>query len=213
MGTLRQTLVKCIACLLVAAALVACSGSGGATGATDQSDGGRNSTSKTFGNKLLLGTPRVELSYTPDASIKRPQPPRAGSRAADFTLLDIEGHEVSLSDMRGRAVLISFWATWCAPCRIELPHIAKAYEQHRDEGFEVLAVNVREDPERVRRFAKELGLTFTVLLDARGQVAKRYFVRGIPTNVFVDKEGIVRAVHVGAMTESQLRQYVLDLID
>ena len=211
MVTLRHGLTRGVALALLTAATVACARSGGiSTSPAPGTD--RDATTRTFGNKLPFSTPMVELSYTPDASIKRLQPPRAGAPATDFILLDLKGEGVSLSDLRGRAVMISFWATWCGPCRIELPHIVEVYEEYRDQGFEVLAVNVREDPNRVRKYVEEAGLSFTVLLDTRGQVSKQYFVRGIPTNVFVDRKGIVRAVHIGAMTERQLRDYVLGLI-
>ena len=212
MVTLRHRFTRGVALFLFFAALAACSRFGERTAAPASGDD-RDATTRTFGNKLPFSTPRVELSYTPDATIKRLQPPRPGAPATDFTLPDLKGDDVSLSDLRGRAVMISFWATWCGPCRIELPHIVEVYEEYRDQGFDVLAVNVREDPSRVSKYVEEAGLSFTVLLDTRGQVSKRYFVRGIPTNVFVDREGIVRAVHVGAMSEPQLRDYVLDLMD
>jgi thiol-disulfide isomerase/thioredoxin len=93
--------------------------------------------------------------------------------------------------------MVNFMATWCGFCLIEMPEMLDAYRAHRDQGFVILAIDVREDPARVREFADELGLTFPVLLDTDGSVTQRYQVRGLPTSYFIDRDGIIIGSRVG----------------
>lgn len=148
----------------------------------------------------------------PTPNPRRPEPPRPGAVAFDFTLPDLQGQDVSLSQFRGKRVVLNFWATWCGPCQFEIPVLARAYKEYRDQGLEIVAVNLREHPDRVTRFVANAGMTFPVLLDANGQVAQSYFIRGIPTSVFVDEEGVIQAVHVGVLTESMLKSYIMELM-
>jgi peroxiredoxin len=127
--------------------------------------------------------------------------PKVGAQAPDFTLNDLNGQEVTLSDFRGQPVLINFWATWCPPCRIEKPFLEKAYEKHKGEGFVILGVNMRESEETVRAFVNESGTTFPVLLDGSGFVIRLYKVYAAPTSFFVDKEGIIIDKHMGPLSQ------------
>jgi peroxiredoxin len=127
--------------------------------------------------------------------------PVEGSRAPDFQLQTLDGQRVRLSELRGQVVLINFWATWCAPCRLEMPAIQDRYERG---GFEVLAVDFDESPELVQAFVNELGLSFPVLLDPGADIQKLYQVRGYPTSFFIDTEGIIRIIQIGIMTEEEL---------
>ncbi|RME44340.1 MAG: TlpA family protein disulfide reductase [Chloroflexi bacterium] len=131
-----------------------------------------------------------------------------GQPAPAFTLRDVEGTEVTLKDFRGRPVLINFWATWCAPCRSEMPIIEEAYQQHQDEGLIVLAIDVQENPELARTFAGWLGISFTILDDGAGDVARLYRVTAFPTSFFVDRNGVIRAWQVGAMNRSTLDRHL-----
>ena len=133
--------------------------------------------------------------------------------APDFTLPTLDGDEITLSDLRGRPVLINFWATWCPPCRFEMPAMQRVYEQYKDQGFVILAVNYRESADQVKPFVEELGLTFPVLLDETGNVATQYRVIGLPSSYFVDKEGRVQTVQVGAMTEAFMEEQVQRLLE
>ena len=141
-------------------------------------------------------------------AVIRASPPKAGAQAVDFSLPDLEGNQVALSDFRGRNVLLNFWASWCGPCRAEIPHLVKFREEFHDQGFEILAVNMRESPYRVSQFAEQNKLRFPVVLDRTGMVSAAYFVRAIPTNILLDDEGVIRTVHYGALTESVLRKYL-----
>lgn len=130
--------------------------------------------------------------------------PAGGALAPDFTLVNLESENVSLSDFKGQPVLINLWATWCGPCRIEMPTIQSRFEEYRDEGFIVLAVNFDEPRADVQSFREEFGLTFQILLDPGANVQKLYRTRSYPTSFFVDRKGVIQAQHIGVMTEGNL---------
>lgn len=136
------------------------------------------------------------------------QSPTVGAPAPDFTLRTLAGDSARLSALRGRPVLVNFWASWCRPCRSEMPAIVEAYAIHRDAGLAVLAVNLR-DQERerdVRQFVQEHRLPFPVPLDANGKLRRGYRLRAIPTTLFIDSSGVVRFVHPGPLTPEALGQ-------
>ena len=121
--------------------------------------------------------------------------PSAG--APDFTLPSLDGPNLRLQEQRGRVVMINFWATWCGPCRVEMPHLSKLYEKYRGSGFTVLAVNIDEDPQKAASLAKQLGMRFPVLLDTEKKVSRLYDLSTMPSTVLVDRDGRVRFVHRG----------------
>jgi peroxiredoxin len=137
--------------------------------------------------------------------------PEIGAQAPDFALRDLEGNEVRLSDFRGRTVLLTFWATWCGPCRMEMPTFEGRYQELKDDGFTVLGLNYDEPIEDLSAFRDELGLSFPLLLDPGGNVQRLYRIHGYPSSIFVDPQGVVRVVHIGLITESQLRDYLVEL--
>lgn len=131
-----------------------------------------------------------------------PQPiPRTGAPAPDFQVMSLEGKPVSLQDYRGKVVLVNFWATWCIPCRSELPDLSQAYREHQDHGFVVLAVNVKEGEEQVRRFLEEIPVPFPVLMDTDGKITNRFAVTALPTSFFVDADGVIRGVFIGNLNK------------
>ena len=140
--------------------------------------------------------------------------PVPGQLAADFTLKTLDGGEITLSDLRGQPVLINFWASWCGPCRREMPELVRVYANHKDKGFIVLALNLTHQDAlpAVAAFVEEFRIPFPVLLDEAGEVTKLYQLRGIPVSVFVDRTGVVRRVYTGAMTGDQLDQFVAEIL-
>jgi len=142
--------------------------------------------------------------------------PREGFLAPDFTLELLGGGQVTLSELRGKGVVINLWASWCPPCRAEMPAIQRVYEKTRERGLEVLAVNTTfQDSERAAAdFIQELGLTFPVPLDRSGTVSRQYQLRALPSTFFVDREGIIRKVIIGGpMSEATIQTAVEDILD
>lgn len=122
---------------------------------------------------------------------------KIGDKAPNFRLAAPDGKLVALSDFRGRPVLLNFWATWCVPCRAEMPMFEEIYRQESTAGFTVLAVNLAEPPAPVVEFSKELRLTFPLLLDQDRSVAAQYKVFGLPASFFIDGQGSIRSVKLG----------------
>jgi cytochrome c biogenesis protein CcmG, thiol:disulfide interchange protein DsbE len=133
-----------------------------------------------------------------------------GSQAPDFELAELEGQSVHLSDLRGRPVLINFWATWCIPCVTEMPLIQSAYADSQG-GFTVLGVNADEPVGDVQAFLAKMDLTFDILLDPGGKVQSLYRLRGFPTSYFLDKDGVIRAIQIGQLSQSQLKRYLVQV--
>ncbi|MBI3978225.1 MAG: redoxin domain-containing protein [Chloroflexi bacterium] len=138
--------------------------------------------------------------------------PKVGARAPDFSLKTPDGKLVTLSDFRGKPVFINFWATWCPPCRAEMPDIEAVYQEHRDHGLIVLGIDVQEDPVIVQRFLRERSFSWTFLVDESGEVGMLYRLTALPTSYFVDPEGVIRSIQTGATTKSGMeRQLALIL--
>lgn len=164
----------------------------------------------------LFGAGWIWLTRAPSApATDSTASPRAGFRAPDFSLQTLDGQTVMLSSLRGQAVMINLWASWCPPCRQEMPEILRVYEAHKEEGFTVLAVNTTfQDSEAdARAFVQKFGLTFPVLLDTSGAVSRRYQLRALPTTFFVDRRGAIQEVIVGgpmsrALIESKVAKII-----
>lgn len=166
---------------------------------------------------LLLGAVWTWVSRVPAsaAGAGRISSPREGFPAPDFTLEDLSGASVTLSDYRGQVVIVNLWASWCGPCRAEMPEIQKVYSANRERGLVVLAVNstVQDNEADARAFVQELGLTFPVLLDREGAVSRRYLLRALPSTFFIDRTGVIRAVIVGGpMSRATLQTKVEGLL-
>lgn len=131
-----------------------------------------------------------------------------GFSAPDFHTTTYTGQEVSLSDYRGEAVLINFWATWCAPCRVEMADFRQVLAERGDEGFIILALSMGDTSGQVSAFADELGIPFPLLLDQDMSIAATYQVDGLPTSYLVDADGIIVARHQGPLTAAQLNAYL-----
>lgn len=168
---------------------------------------------------FLLGSAWTFLSRVPAADTTNgapPPSPREGFSAPDFTLDLLGGGEVTLSEMRGRVVMINLWTSWCPPCREEMPAIQKVYDDYQDQGLVVLAVNVTDQDSEAAAaaFVDELDLTFPVPLDRDGAVSSRYQLRGLPSTYFIDREGVIRSVVVGGpMSETLIRSKITILLE
>lgn len=117
--------------------------------------------------------------------------------ASDFTLRSLDGPNLRLQEQRGHVVMVNFWATWCAPCRKEMPHLNRLYEKYQPAGFVLLGVNVDEDPRKAAGVAQKLGVKFPVLLDSNKAVGKSYDLSAMPSTVIIDRNGRVRYIHRG----------------
>ena len=118
-----------------------------------------------------------------------------------------------LTEHQRKVVVLNFWAIWCAPCRTEMPDLETVYQQYRDQGVVVLAVNVSESSADITAFARRQGLTFPILRDSQQQAMKAYEVRVLPTTFFIDRQGQVRHRQLGTMTESFLTQQIESLLE
>jgi cytochrome c biogenesis protein CcmG/thiol:disulfide interchange protein DsbE len=158
---------------------------------------------------LIAGAAWIVLSAnTTNTAIGNISAPQAGFAAPDFTLKTPKGEEHTLSELKGNAVLVNLWATWCPPCRAEMPAIEKMYQEYKDQGFVVLAVDMtyQDDPLAVVPFAQEFALTFPILLEETGDVASLYQLRSLPSSYFINRAGIIQEVVIGGpMSEALLR--------
>jgi peroxiredoxin len=134
-----------------------------------------------------------------------------GREAPDFILPDLQGNQIALSDHQGEVVLINFWATWCPPCRVEMPDMEAVYREHHNEGFEILGVDQREPQELVEEFVTERGFSWIFLLDEDFEVSQEYSATSIPRSILVDRDGTVAHVWRGTLTRSQLEQQLSHL--
>jgi len=135
------------------------------------------------------------------------QPPKQRVESIDFELQDLSGTTRRLSDFSGKVVFLNFWATWCGPCRFEMPSMEKLYQRFKAKGLVVVAVNLQEDRDSVMRFVEKYELSFPVLLDATGRIGATYGARSIPTTYLVDRDGSVLAGTVGTR-EWDTEEYV-----
>jgi len=139
-------------------------------------------------------------------------PVAIGNPAPNFNLPRLDGRSAFLADYAGDVVVINFWATWCPPCKAEMPGINRFYETHRDAGLTVLAVNSQEGESLVRPFIQTNGFSFPVLLDERGDVTLQFNVRSFPTTLILDRNGVIRHMQTGMISEAELAAIILPLL-
>ncbi len=159
---------------------------------------------------LLVGLAWIFVSadYSGASTSGKIAAPQQGFLAPNFELKTPTGESVKLSSLRGQAVLVNLWATWCPPCRAEMQSIEKMYQEYKDQGFTVLAVNMtrQDDPSAVIPFANKLGLTFPILLDETGEVQHAYQLQSLPSSFFIRRDGTISEVVIGGpMSEALLR--------
>ncbi len=162
-----------------------------------------------------LGVPNLAAAPTttpPSDDLSVPVGLQVGQRAPDFTASTLDGQTVSLSDFRGQVILVNFWATWCDPCRAEMPDFQTIYNLHQQDGFVVLAVNDRESKDDVQKFVDQFGLKFPVVLDQTGVIRDQLYgsaIPGFPTSFLIDQHGVIVKYFPSKMTGTEL----LDALD
>lgn len=142
--------------------------------------------------------------------------PHQGFLAPDFTLETLDGETITLSELRGQPILVNLWASWCPPCRQEMPAMQRMYEEFSAQGFTILAVNTtfQDNLTDTQAFVSEFGLTFPILLDRDGQVSDRYNLRALPSSFFIDRDGVIQEVVIGGpMAEALLRTRIERLLE
>lgn len=140
--------------------------------------------------------------------------PEIGKLAPDFTLNDLNGKSVKLKEVisQNKVTLVNFWATWCPPCRREIPELVEFYQKYSSQKVALLALDLQEDPGKVKSFAKDNGMNFPVLLDTKGSVGNQYRVSGIPTTFILDGKGTIRDMIVGGTSLAALEAKIKPLL-
>jgi cytochrome c biogenesis protein CcmG/thiol:disulfide interchange protein DsbE len=166
---------------------------------------------------LVAGAVWIWLSAPSPAAITQGQipAPREGFQAPNMALPSSSGQVVQLSSLRGRVVIVNFWASWCPPCKAEMPALERVYRDYADRGLVVWGVNAtdQDNPASASDFVRQEGLTFTILYDQAGEASRLYQLQALPSTYFIDPRGIIRTVVIGGpMSEALLRSKVADLL-
>jgi thiol-disulfide isomerase/thioredoxin len=132
--------------------------------------------------------------------------------APELNLVDLSGKQVSLNDYRDNVVLVNLWATWCPPCREEMPTLQKFYEKYKEDGFVLVAIDQEEPLELVQPFVDEFGLTFPVWLDEEYEAERKFNTMNLPSSYVIDRNGVVRLMWIGGISKKNLEKFVPDLI-
>lgn len=138
--------------------------------------------------------------------------PKIGQPAPEFSGTTIDGKRIELNDFKGKVVLIDFWASWCGPCREEMPFLIELYYHYHKSPFEIIAVNIDDKTENARKFMNQLSekIYFTIVQDSKQQIPPLYQIKGMPTSIVLDKKGIIRFWHTG-FKESYKEDYLSEI--
>jgi len=140
-------------------------------------------------------------------------PNEVNQPAPELTLFDLDGVEVSLTDFKGEVILVNNWATWCPPCRLEMPEFQVYFENHQDQGFQIVAIEASQPENEVRTFVEQLKLDFVILLDPENKSLVTFQNGSLPNSFVIDRKGNLRLAWLGAINEATLEQYVTPLLE
>jgi cytochrome c biogenesis protein CcmG/thiol:disulfide interchange protein DsbE len=163
-----------------------------------------------IGGLLLgIGFGWIVLKSTSQSTVDQPRadPPSTGAKLADFEVETLSGSKIKLSDLRGKPVVLNFWATWCPPCREEMPMLQN-YSKKLDGKVAFVGLNYGEDPVTVQKFITPLKINFPIWLDPNGKISNLYYVADYPNTFFIDSEGVLRAQHIGQLSEDLMVKYL-----
>ncbi|CAM3905411.1 peroxiredoxin family protein [Mesobacillus thioparans] len=163
----------------------------------------------TEGEKKTTAPSEESVETTEDIPGAKLSSLKEGAEAPELELKTLEGETIKLSDYRGKRVILNFWATWCPPCKAEMPHMQNFYEDYHDQGVEILAVNLTsmdKGVDEVQKFVDEYGLTFTIPLDEEGTAGTTYQAFTIPTSYILDENGVITKKIVGPMDEKMMKE-------
>jgi cytochrome c biogenesis protein CcmG/thiol:disulfide interchange protein DsbE len=164
------------------------------------------------GRRSVLAGALASLALAACGNRPEEPAPVVGRRGPDFTLTSLDGESVSLASLQGHPIVLNFFATWCIPCRSELPAFQEMARRHAERGLAVLLVDLQEDPGDVGQFLESLKVSLPAVVDDTGHVTKAYRVRGLPSTFFVDREGVIRAVQLGALDDRTLEGGIAKIV-
>lgn len=163
---------------------------------------------------FFLGVAWILYSREPveEINLTSAEAPAVGYRAPDFTLQTLSGEPFTLSDQQGQPVVLNFWATWCPPCRAEIPFFQAASRKYNGQVI-IAGVDDGEPADRVAPFVREMGITYPVPLDESGEISRIYRVSSLPETVFIDRNGVVQNIHLGIMNQAMLEERIGQLLE
>ena len=167
--------------------------------------------------KIFIGIGTLLLvlavfSYLEQFQAHGNQIPQIGKKISNLSLTSSDGNNVNLSDYRGKVLLINSWATWCPPCKAEMPTLETYYQNNKGAGFEILAINAGESNEVASQFKLYNGITFPIMMDTNGDIIEALGITGLPTSILVNRDGIVEYIHVGMFFENDLENIISPVI-
>lgn len=168
--------------------------------------------------KIFIGIGTLLLvlavfSYLEQLQAHGNQIPQIGEKINNISLTSSDGNIVNFSDYRGKVLLINSWATWCPPCKAEMPTLETYYQNNKEAGFEILAINAGESKEVASKFKQYNGITFPIMLDTNGDIIEALGITGLPTSILVNRDGIVEHIHVGMFFENDLESIISPVIN
>lgn len=161
------------------------------------------------GSAFLFGFILLLLSLVPLSCNSKSAKVGIGREAPNFTYSDLNNEKRELKDFKGKVIFLRFWADWCPYCDVEMPIIDRVYNEMRDKGFVVLAVNVKQSAATAKAYVQKLKLSYPIALDQKGEISKQYSVRGIPMNFLINRDGVLKDLLVGDISdESMLKNFL-----